>query len=79
MTFHNVIILIKSVVDNNENSYFDNTFLEKGSDKDKSDTQYFEMTVCILWMLYFNRIEVSEGINVNNKINASKECDICHF
>ena len=27
--------------------------------------------------LYFDRIEVSEGIDVN-KTSASKECDICH-
>ena len=29
-------------------------------------------------MVYFNRIEVSEGIAVN-KTSASKECDICHY
>ena len=29
-------------------------------------------------MLYFYRIEVSEGIDVN-KTCASKECDICHY
>ena len=29
-------------------------------------------------MLCFNRIDVSEGIEVN-KTNASKECDICHY
>ena len=29
-------------------------------------------------MLYFYRIDVSEGIDVN-KTSASKECDICHF
>ena len=28
-------------------------------------------------MVYFDRIEVSEGIDVN-KTSASKECDICH-
>ena len=28
-------------------------------------------------MLYFDRIVVSEGIDVN-KINKSKLCDICH-
>ena len=28
-------------------------------------------------MLYYDRIGVSEGINVN-KTSASKECDICH-
>ena len=29
-------------------------------------------------MLYFDRIGVSEVIDVN-KTSASKECDICHF
>ena len=29
-------------------------------------------------MLYYDRINVSEGINVN-KTNESKECSICHY
>ena len=29
-------------------------------------------------MLYYNRIDVSEGIDVN-KTNESKACDICHY
>ena len=29
-------------------------------------------------MLEYNRIDISEGIDVN-KASASKECDICHF
>ena len=29
-------------------------------------------------MLYFDRIDVSEGIDIN-KTSASKECDICHY
>ena len=29
-------------------------------------------------MLYFYRIDVSEGIDVN-KTSASKQCDICHY
>ena len=29
-------------------------------------------------MLYYDRIDVSEGIDVN-KTNASKECDTCHY
>ena len=28
-------------------------------------------------MLYYNRIDISEGIDIN-KISESKECDICH-
>ena len=41
LTFHNVIILIKSLVNKNENNYYYNIFLEKGSYKHKSDTQHF--------------------------------------
>ena len=29
-------------------------------------------------MLYYDRIEVSEEIDIN-KTSASKECDICHY
>ena len=29
-------------------------------------------------MLEYNRIDISEGIDVN-KTNASKKCDICHY
>ena len=29
-------------------------------------------------MLKYDRIDVSEGIDIN-KTNASKECDICHY
>ena len=29
-------------------------------------------------MIYYDRIEVSEGIDVN-KISASKNCDVCHY
>ena len=36
------------------------------------------MNVCILHMLYFNRIDVSEGTDVN-KTSASKECNICDY
>ena len=65
LTFHHVIILTKSVVNKNKNEYFYNVFLEKGLYKDKSDTRNFQMNVCIFWMLYFNRIDVFEGIDVN--------------
>ena len=36
------------------------------------------MNACILQILYFDRIGVSERIDVN-KTSASKECDICHY
>ena len=32
----------------------------------------------MLYIIYFNRIDVSKGIDVN-KISVSKECDICHY
>ena len=41
LTFDNVAILIKSVVNENKNHYYYNIFLEKGSNKHKSNTQYF--------------------------------------
>ena len=40
MAFNNVIILIKSVVNMDENNYYYNIFLEKGLYKE-SNTQYF--------------------------------------
>ena len=40
LTFH-VIILIKSFVNKNNNNYYHNIFLEKGSYEDKSYTQFF--------------------------------------
>ena len=41
LTFDNVIILIKSVVEKNKYNYYCNTFLEKGLHKDKSNKRYF--------------------------------------
>ena len=29
-------------------------------------------------MLYFDKIDISEGIDVN-RTSASKECDLCHY
>ena len=40
LTFRNVMILIKSVINENKNKYY-YIFLQKGSYKDKSDTRYF--------------------------------------
>ena len=36
------------------------------------------MNVCILSMLHFDRIDVSEGIDVN-KTSQSNECGIFHY
>ena len=48
LTFRNVIILIKSVVNKDKNNYYYNIFLEKGLYKDKSYTKYFILNLCIL-------------------------------
>ena len=77
LSFHNVVILIKLVVNKNKNEYYYNLFLEKGLYKDKSNTECFKMNVCILLILYFDRNDVSEGTDVNKA--KSKECDICHY
>ena len=36
------------------------------------------MNVCILCILYYDRIDVSEEIDVN-RTSGSKDCDICHY
>ena len=41
LTFHNVVILIKSIVNKNKNNYYYNIFLEKALYKDKSDKRFF--------------------------------------
>ena len=41
LTFHHVIILIKSVVNKIKNEYYYDIFLEKSSYKDKPNTEYF--------------------------------------
>ena len=48
LAFHNVIILIKSVINKNKYNYHHNTLLEKGSNEDKSYRQHFYLGVCIL-------------------------------
>ena len=42
LTFHNVRIFIKLVFNKNENKYYCNIFLEKGSNEDRSNTQCFK-------------------------------------
>ena len=41
LTFHNIIIVIKSVLNKNKNEYYYIIFLEKVLYKDKSNTEYF--------------------------------------
>ena len=40
LTFHNVLILIKSVINKSKNKSYYNIFLEKGFYKDKPDAKY---------------------------------------
>ena len=66
LTFHNVIIHIKSVWNKDPNNCYYNILLEKYSyelPKDNDDNKYF----------LFNK-----SIDVNNT-NESKECNICHY
>ena len=41
-------------------------------------TNIRQMFIGIIKMSYYDRIDVSEGIDVN-KTSASKECDIYHY
>ena len=41
LTFYNILILIKSVINKNKNNCCYNIFLEESLYKDKSKTQYF--------------------------------------
>ena len=47
LAFNNVIILIKSVVNENENKYYYNIFLEKGSYKYKWMCVYYKCYIMI--------------------------------
>ena len=41
LTFHYVIVLVKSAVNNDKNNYCDNIFLERNSYQGKFDARYF--------------------------------------
>ena len=58
MTFQNVIILIKSVVNKNKNKYYYNIFLEKGSYKDKLMFLYYKC--CTMTKLTFLKESMSK-------------------
>ena len=47
MTFHNVIIRIKSVVNKNKKEYYYNLFLQKGLHKDKWMFVYYKCYIMI--------------------------------
>ena len=46
------------------NHYYYETFLEK--------------CLCNSFMLYYNRNDISEGVDVN-KTSTSKDCTVCHY
>ena len=66
LNLHNVIILIKSVFDKDENNYYYDIFLEKNVHINNVD------------MLFCDRIDVSHQIDVNKK-SRSKESNIFHY
>ena len=75
-TLHDIILFIKWVFNKHNNNYYYNIFLEKSvyqlpKNNDKNKFLYK------LQMLYFNRIDVSEGAKVN-KTSESRKCDICY-
>ena len=45
---------------------------------DYLDDNLFESNFKVLQMLYYNKIDLSEGINPA-KINNSEECVVCHY
>ena len=76
LTLHNIILFIKLVFNKHNNNNYYNIFLEKSvcqlpKNNDKNKFLYK------LQMLYFNRIDVSEGAKVN-KTSESRKCDICY-
>ena len=73
MTFHSVIILIKSFFNKDKNDDHYNLFLEKASHKSPKNKFLHE-----LYMIYYDGTDVSERTNVN-KTSESKDCDICHY
>ena len=75
MTFHNVIILIKSVVNKNENNYYYNIFLGKASHEDKSNT-YFFIINAILNIKNVDYHCIISGISKIEAINVMQNTDL---
>ena len=42
------VLFLKSIVNKNKSKYYYDISSEKGSNEDKSNTQFFQMNVCIL-------------------------------
>ena len=77
LTFHNFIILIKSVVNKNKNNYYYNTFLEKGSYEDKSYIYIFKCVFADYKCYISIKLTFLEELMLNKR-NASKEYDNLH-
>ena len=63
LQLHNMIIFVKATFQE-DNKYYPTFFMNECSYK--------------LKMIYFDRIDISEGFDAN-KTNASDECDICLY
>ena len=59
---HNLTVAIRSIFQK-DNKYYPKMFFDECS---------YE-----LWMLQYDKIDISEGIDIN-KTNALKKCDMCH-
>ena len=66
LKFHNVTVTSRSVF-KEDGKLYPQVFID--------DTLY---ELNIKKMLEYNRIDISEGTDVN-KTNLSKDCDICHY
>ena len=75
MTIHNVIILIKSVVNENKNHYYYNVFL-------KVHIKINPMHNIFKWMFAYYKCYISielKFLKELNTISESKECSVCHY
>ena len=70
MTFRNVKILIKEVVNKNKNKYYFNIFLEKGSYKNKWIFVYYKCYIMIE-LTFLKELMLIKQVQ--------KECDICQY
>ena len=69
--------MIRINVNRNKNNYNYNIFFKKVWIK-INIIQNISKWLFVCYNYYFDRIDVSEGIDVN-KTNALKECDICRY
>ena len=69
MYFPTITIIIRSVTQK-EGQYYPQLFLD--------DCLYEECLYANVCMLEYDKIDISEGIDIG-KANKSRECDICHY